>query len=87
MLTVEDVFAITGRGVVATGAVAGGTLRVGQPVAVHRAGQLVASATITGVERSRKLRDSAEPGENVGLLLQGVGKEQVQPGDQIFVTG
>lgn len=87
MLTVEAVFAITGRGVVATGSVTGGTLRVGQPVAVHRAGQLVANATITGVETFRKLRDSAVAGQNAGLLLQGVGKEQVQPGDQIFVTG
>ncbi len=85
-LTVEDVFTITGRGTVVTGVVAGGTLRVGQSVAVQRAGQWVASSTITGVEAFRKLLDSAEPGENVGLLLRSLRKEQVQRGDQIVVT-
>ena len=87
MLTVEDVFTITGRGLVVTGMVAGGSLQVGQPVAVHRAGQVVAAATISGVEVFRKLRDSAEPAENVGLLLRDVRNGQVQPGDQVVVTG
>lgn len=85
-LTVEDVFTITGRGLVATGVVAGGALRVGQPVTVHRDGLPVAGSTITGVEAFRKLLDSAEPGQNVGLLLRDLRKDQVQRGDQIVAT-
>src|SRR3954470_25002773 len=75
-LTVQDVFSIRGRGTVATGRVESGTVRVGLEVQVVRGGQVVANTKVTGVEEFRKVLDSATVGDNVGLLLAGVTKEQ-----------
>lgn len=78
---VEDVFTITGRGIVATGAVTSGVLRVGDPVVILREGVPVSSTEVTGVEMFRKKATEATPGVNVGLLLRG--KVDVARGDVI----
>jgi elongation factor Tu len=82
-LPVEDVFFITGRGVVVTGKVESGTVRVGMQVNVVRDGGVAMTTTVTGVEMFRKVLDSATTGDNVGLLLKGLGKEQLHTGDLI----
>ncbi|HIZ38074.1 MAG TPA: hypothetical protein H9815_20045 [Candidatus Ruania gallistercoris] len=86
LLTVEDVFTITGRGTVVTGAVDRGTLRVGQQVAVYRGGQAVATSEIIGIEAFRKMLDEAPAGENVGVLLRDLTRKQIQQGDQIVAA-
>jgi translation elongation factor EF-Tu-like GTPase len=82
-LTVEDVFSISGRGTVVTGRVEAGTVRVGLEVAVVRNGQEVARSKVTGVEMFRKVLDTATVGDNVGLLLAGLNKQQLDRGDLI----
>lgn len=86
-LAVQDVFGIRGRGTVVTGVVTGGTLRTGQRVVVQRGGQVVLGAQIAGIEVSGKMTGSAEPGQNVGLLLRDVKRDQMQRGDQVVATG
>lgn len=80
-MVVEDVFRITGRGTVATGKVELGTIRVGQEVRILRAGTVLSTTTVTGVEMFRKVLDSATVGDNVGLLLKGVTDENVMRED------
>lgn len=82
-MTIEDVFSITGRGTVVTGRVAAGTVAKGMPVTVSRAGQPLGTTVVTGVEMFRKVLDTATAGDNVGLLLQDVTRDQVQSGDEI----
>ncbi|GAB2980331.1 hypothetical protein GCM10027212_19470 [Actinotalea caeni] len=82
-MTIEDVFTITGRGTVVTGRVGSGQVRTGQAVAVVRNGQVVAESTIGGVEMFRKLTDVASAGENVGLLLSGLSRSDLQRGDVV----
>jgi translation elongation factor EF-Tu-like GTPase len=82
-LPVEDIFFITGRGVVVTGRVESGTVRVGMQVNVVRDGGVATTTTVTGVEMFRKVMDSATTGDNVGLLLKGLSKEQLHTGDLI----
>ncbi|RLV48196.1 hypothetical protein D9V37_19205 [Nocardioides mangrovicus] len=85
-MPIEDVFTITGRGTVVTGTVALGTVRVGQQVAVRRlTGGSPLPTTVTGIEAFRKLLDEAGVGDNVGLLLRGVDRADVNRGD--VVTG
>ena len=79
MMPVEDVFTITGRGTVATGRVDRGTIKVGDPVEIIGIKDTKASV-VTGVEMFRKLLDYAQAGDNVGLLLRGVNREEVQRG-------
>jgi elongation factor Tu len=79
LMPVEDVFSITGRGTVATGRIERGKIKVGEEVA------LVGFASdkktvVTGVEMFRKLLDDGQAGDNVGLLLRGLGKEDVERG-------
>ena len=81
-MTIEDVFAITGRGTVVTGRVTSGVVRVGMPVTVNTEPQPIAT-TVTGVEQFRKKTDQAVAGDNVGLLLEGVGREDVARGDVV----
>jgi elongation factor Tu len=79
LMPVEDVFSITGRGTVATGRIERGIIKVGETVAI--VGMLsTKSTTVTGVEMFRKLLDEGRAGDNVGLLLRGVGKEEVERG-------
>ncbi len=79
MMPVEDVFTITGRGTVATGRVDRGVIRVGDPVEIIGIKDTKASV-VTGVEMFRKLLDYAQAGDNVGLLLRGITREEVQRG-------
>ncbi len=81
-MTIEDVFSITGRGTVVTGRVTSGVVRVGMPVTVNTEPQPV-STTVTGVEQFRKKTDQAGAGETVGLLLDGVGRDDVAPGNVV----
>lgn len=86
-MPVEDVFSITGRGTVATGRVESGRLEVGQEVDVVRNGEGVARTAVTGIEKFRSKLEVATPGENVGLLLRDLTKDQVQRGDVIQTAG
>ena len=82
-MPVDDVFMITGRGVVVTGRVATGGARIGQPVSVVRNGVVVASSKINGIEKFRAVTDSATVGESVGLLLDAMTRDQLSSGDLI----
>jgi elongation factor Tu len=79
LLPVEDVFSITGRGTVATGRIDRGKIKVGEEVSLIGFGSDKKSV-ITGVEMFRKLLDSGEAGDNVGLLLRGIDKKDVERG-------
>ena len=79
LMPVEDVFSITGRGTVATGRIERGIIKVGDTVEIVGMNS-EASTTVTGVEMFRKLLDQGEAGDNVGLLLRGVGKEEIERG-------
>ena len=78
---VEDVFTITGRGTVVTGRVTNGTVRVGDDVTISPSG---IRTTVTGIEQFRKSLDYAQEGDNAGLLLRGVSRDQVHRGDLII---
>ena len=80
-MPVEDIFTISGRGTVVTGRIESGTVRVGMPVRVVRAGAVAATTTVTGVEMFRKVLDTATAGDNVGLLLDRLTKQEVLQGD------
>ena len=80
MMPVEDVFSITGRGTVATGRVERGQVRVGDVVEIVGIADETAQTTVTGVEMFRKLLDYAEAGDNIGALLRGVARENIQRG-------
>jgi len=82
-MSVEDVFMITGRGVVVTGRVTTGTATIGQSVSVVRNGGVVATTKINAIEKFRAVTDSAGVGENVGLLLDAMSRDQVMSGDLI----
>src|SRR5215216_728538 len=79
LLPVEDVFSITGRGTVATGRIERGIVKVGEEVALVGFGS-DKKTVVTGVEMFRKLLDQGQAGDNVGLLLRGIGKEDVERG-------
>ena len=80
-LAVEDVFMITGRGVVVTGRVESGSTAIGRQVTLLRDGGVVATSRINGIEKFRAVTDIATAGENVGLLLDALTKDQVHRGD------
>lgn len=80
-LTVEDVFSITGRGTVVTGRVVAGEVRVGSAVRLTRPDGTVRSATVDGVEMFRKTVDTARAGDNVGLLLRDLARDDIGRGD------
>jgi elongation factor Tu len=79
LMPVEDVFSITGRGTVATGRIERGIVKVGEEVALVGFGA-TKKTTVTGVEMFRKLLDEGRAGDNVGLLLRGVDKEEIERG-------
>jgi elongation factor Tu len=87
LLSVEDVFSITGRGTVATGRVERGTIKVGDSVEIIGLGPEPRKTVVTGVEMFRKTLDSGQAGDNVGVLLRGVEKDEVQRGQVIAVPG
>jgi elongation factor Tu len=79
LMPVEDVFSITGRGTVATGRIERGKVKVGEEVEMVGLGAST-KTVVTGVEMFRKLLDEGQAGDNVGLLLRGVGKEDIERG-------
>jgi elongation factor Tu len=80
LMPVEDVFSITGRGTVATGRVERGTVKVSDEVTIVGMNDEPRKTVVTGVEMFRKLLDYAEAGDNVGLLLRGVDKREIERG-------
>ena len=86
LMPIEDVFSITGRGTVVTGRVEQGMLNVGDAVEIVGLRELQ-NTTVTGVEMFRKLLDEAQAGDNVGLLLRGIDKEDVERGQVVADPG
>ena len=90
LMPVEDVFSITGRGTVATGRIERGVINVGDPVEIigmMAEGEKPKTSTITGVEMFRKILDRGEAGDNAGLLLRGINKEDIERGQVICKPG
>ena len=87
MMPVEDVFSITGRGTVATGRVERGQVKVGEEVEIIGITEESKKTTVTGVEMFRKLLDYAEAGDNIGALLRGVSREDIQRGQVLAAPG
>ena len=87
MMPVEDVFSITGRGTVATGRVERGQVKIGDVVDIIGITEEAKSTTVTGVEMFRKLLDYAEAGDNIGALLRGVAREDIQRGQVLAKPG
>jgi elongation factor Tu len=87
LMPVEDVFSITGRGTVATGRIERGIINSGDPVQILGMGAENLKSTITGVEMFRKILDRGEAGDNVGLLLRGIEKDQIKRGMVICKPG
>jgi elongation factor Tu len=80
LMSVEDVFSITGRGTVATGRIERGVIKVGEPVELVGLIAEPLTSTVTGVEMFKKLLDRGEAGDNAGLLLRGIEKTQIRRG-------
>ena len=80
LMSVEDVFSITGRGTVATGRIERGRIKVGEAIEIVGLMDTPLPSTVTGVEMFRKLLDEGEAGDNAGLLLRGIEKTQVRRG-------
>ncbi len=87
MMPVEDVFSITGRGTVATGRVERGQIKVGEEIEIIGLTEESSKTTVTGVEMFRKLLDFAEAGDNIGALLRGVAREDVNRGQVLAKPG
>ncbi len=90
LMPIEDVFSITGRGTVATGRIERGVINVGEPVEIigmQKEGEKPLMSTCTGVEMFRKLLDRGEAGDNAGILLRGIDKEQIKRGMVICKPG
>nr|P29543.1 RecName: Full=Elongation factor Tu-2; Short=EF-Tu-2 [Streptomyces ramocissimus]CAA47443.1 elongation factor Tu2 [Streptomyces ramocissimus] len=87
LMPIEDVFTITGRGTVVTGRIERGTLNVNTEVEIIGIHEQRTRTTVTGIEMFRKLLDEGRAGENVGLLLRGVKREQVERGQVVIRPG
>ena len=87
LMPVEDVFTITGRGTVATGRVERGEIKVGDVVEIVGMAEESKQTTITGVEMFRKLLDSAVAGDNIGALLRGVDRKEIERGQVLAKPG
>ncbi|MFT5599873.1 MAG: elongation factor Tu [Flavobacteriales bacterium] len=87
LMSVEDVFSITGRGTVATGAIETGIIRTGDSVEIIGLQEEKMTSTVTGVEMFRKILDEGRAGENCGLLLRGIEKEAIKRGMVIAKPG
>jgi elongation factor Tu len=87
LMSVEDVFSITGRGTVATGRIERGRIKVGEGVEIVGLVEKPIVSTVTGVEMFRKLLDEGEAGDNAGLLLRGIDKTQIRRGMVICKPG
>jgi elongation factor Tu len=87
LMPVEDVFTITGRGTVVTGRIERGIVKVNEEVQIVGIRPEVTKTTVTGVEMFRKLLDEGQAGENVGLLLRGIKREDVERGQVVCKPG
>ena len=87
LMPVEDVFTITGRGTVATGRVERGTLHLNDEVEIVGVKEETQKTVITGIEMFRKLLDEAQPGDNIGALLRGVQRDEIQRGQVLCKPG
>ena len=87
LMPVEDVFTITGRGTVATGRVERGKIKVGEEVEIVGLNEVARKTVVTGVEMFRKLLDYAEAGDNIGTLLRGITKKDVERGQVLAKPG
>jgi elongation factor Tu len=87
LMPVEDVFTITGRGTVATGRVERGVVKVGDQVEIIGLAEETKNTTVTGVEMFRKLLDSAQAGDNIGALLRGVDRKDIERGQCLAKPG
>ena len=87
LMPVEDVFTITGRGTVATGRVERGQIKMGDPVEIVGLADEIKKSVITGIEMFRKLLDYAEAGDNVGTLLRGIDKKEIERGQVLAKPG
>ena len=87
LMPVEDVFSITGRGTVATGRVERGTVKVGDEVEIIGLTEERKKTTVTGVVMFKKLLDQAEAGDNIGALLRGVQKDEIERGQVLCKPG
>ncbi|MEO6884766.1 MAG: elongation factor Tu [Jatrophihabitantaceae bacterium] len=87
LMPVEDVFTITGRGTVVTGRIERGILKVNETVDIIGIRPEKQTTTVTGIEMFRKLLDTGEAGENVGLLLRGIKREDVERGQVVIKPG
>ncbi len=87
LMPVEDVFSITGRGTVATGRIETGVINSGDPVDIIGMGAEKLKSVVTGVEMFRKILDRGEAGDNVGLLLRGIDKDEINRGMVIVKPG
>ncbi len=87
LMPVEDVFSITGRGTVATGRVERGTVKVGDEVEIVGLTDAPRKTVVTGVEMFRKLLDQAQAGDNIGTLLRGVDKKEIERGQVLAKPG
>ena len=87
MMPIEDVFSISGRGTVVTGRVETGIVKVGEEVEIVGIQNDVRKTTVTGVEMFRKLLDQGQAGDNIGALIRGVGREEVERGQVLAKPG
>ncbi|MDR0970444.1 MAG: elongation factor Tu [Lentimicrobiaceae bacterium] len=87
LMPIEDVFSITGRGTVATGRIETGVITTGAPVEIIGMGAEKLKSTVTGVEMFRKILDRGEAGDNAGLLLRGIDKDEIRRGMVIVAPG
>ncbi|RKN65190.1 elongation factor Tu [Paenibacillus ginsengarvi] len=87
LMPVEDVFTITGRGTVATGRVERGTVKVGEEIEIVGLAEETRKSVVTGVEMFRKLLDSAQAGDNIGALLRGVDRKDIERGQVLAKPG
>ena len=87
MMPIEDVFSISGRGTVVTGRVETGVVKVGEEVEIVGIQPEVRKTTVTGVEMFRKLLDQGQAGDNIGALIRGVGREEVERGQVLAKPG
>jgi elongation factor Tu len=87
LMPVEDVFTITGRGTVATGRVERGTIKVGEEIEIVGLSEAPRKSVVTGVEMFRKLLDFAQAGDNIGALLRGVDRKDIERGQVLAKPG
>ena len=87
LMPVEDVFSITGRGTVATGRIEAGIVKTGEEVELIGLGEKARKSVVTGVEMFRKILDEGQAGDNVGLLLRGIEKDEIKRGMVICHPG